>query len=74
MEANGASSPKDFKNKIYICKKRVRRNEILAKNVKEKISTYSLNNKKITSRVLGIDINFPENCFYPKGERKAAVK
>ncbi len=21
MEANGASSPKDFKNKIYICKK-----------------------------------------------------
>lgn len=29
-EANGASSKKDFKNKIFICKKRIKRNKILA--------------------------------------------
>lgn len=32
MEANGASSKKDFKNKIFICKKGVQRNNVLAKN------------------------------------------
>lgn len=32
MEANSASSKKDFKNKIYICKKRSSRNSALAEN------------------------------------------
>ena len=32
MEANSASSRKDFQNKIFICKKRSRRNQTLVKN------------------------------------------
>ena len=33
MEANGASSKKDFRNKIHICKERNPRNKALAENV-----------------------------------------
>jgi len=32
MEANNASSRKDFQNKIFICKKRVSRDQALVKN------------------------------------------
>ncbi|MDD5626721.1 MAG: four helix bundle protein [Patescibacteria group bacterium] len=32
MEANGASSRKDFKNKIHICKKEAKETNALAKN------------------------------------------
>jgi len=34
-EANGASSKRDFHNKIHICKKRSNRNKILVKNTRQ---------------------------------------
>ena len=52
MEANGASSKKDFQNKIFICKKE-----------SQEVDREKGRNKKIMARNPRIDFNFSENYF-----------
>ena len=50
MEANGASSKRDFKNKIFICKKEAQETKHWLRNVKKFFIRAIRNNRKIMER------------------------
>jgi len=63
-EANGASLKKDFRNKIFICKKEIQETKHWLRMLAVSVSERKDNIRKLLERSTGIDIDIRKNIIH----------